>query len=392
MSLKRLFLAHYNGDAREVAQFAKTLRLHGIVPWVDKDGGFTVADDTEAEARRAIREDCFGLLLYASADAFERPFIREIEIDEAKRVQESNPGFVLFAVPREISFADLRRLGTNSFGFDLSRYHTVELPKGTDLDFAHAQVADQVLSRVVRQAALIGRLQLSMQFSTRELLPDQPDDVLCIDATWLYRDEVDGSERSRHLLRGLSSVKKAITKAHGRPRLSIHGSKHLSAAFAFGRVFAPFQMDIRQTPSSVWRTDILASDDLPLSVTVSAVDPTQHRLFVELASGYKNVGEGVDAFIALNQVHLSARLSVKPLDGALTLDNKSCLAMTTRVYTEIERVLQTKRISEIHLFAAVPQSLMMMLGRSFKGMPPVFVYEWDGSQYRLGCSIPGGVI
>ena len=51
-----------------------------------------------------------------------------------------------------------------------------------------------------------------MQYSTREVFPDQPDDVLCIDATSLYRPGVDSSERSRLLLRGLTSVKKAIAK------------------------------------------------------------------------------------------------------------------------------------------------------------------------------------
>ncbi len=392
MTLKRLFLAHYSGDAQEVARLARTLRLHGIVPWVDKDGGFAVADDAELEARRAIREDCFGLLLYASADGFKRPFIRHVEIDEAWKARQANPDFALFAVPRRISFADLTQLSTQSFGLDLARYYTVAIPEGTDLDDAHAQVAEHVLNRVVRRAASDDGWRLSLQYSTREVLPDQPDDVLCIDATTLYRPGMDSNERSGLLLRGLTSVKKAIAKACGRPRLSIHGSKHLSAAFVLGRVFAPFEMDIRQTPDSVWRTDVLVSENLPLSVTVREVDSAQQRLFVELASGYKNISDGVDAFIATDKIHPGARLVVQPLDGALNLDNNSCLAMVARIYMEIERVLQQQGISEIHLFGAVPQSLMIMLGRRFRGMPPVFLYEWDGSRYLPGCWVPGGVL
>ena len=129
-----------------------------------------------------------------------------------------------------------------------------------DLDESCAKVAEHVLDRVVRRGTPDDRLRLSMQYSTREVFPDHPDDVLRIDATSLYRPGVDCSERSRLLLRGLTSVKKAIANASGRPRLSIHGSKHLSAAFAFGRVFAPFSMDIRQTPDSVWRTDVRLPD------------------------------------------------------------------------------------------------------------------------------------
>jgi hypothetical protein len=56
----------------------------------------------------------------------------------------------------------------------------------------------------------------------------------------------------------------------------------------------------------------------------------------------------------------------------------------SKVKSALERVTQTRRISEIHIFAAVPQSFMMMLGRVFKGMPSVQLYEWDGSiSWRL---------
>lgn len=392
VKLKRLFLAHFNGDAQEIALLARMLRLHGVVPWVDKDGGFALADDAELEARRAIREDCFGLLLYASTNAFKRPFIRDVELDEARNAHRANPDFALFAVPRRIGFTDLRELSIQSFGFDISRYHALAVPENSDLNDAFAQIALHVIDRVFRRKVSNDQERLSLQFSTREVLPDQLDDVLCIDATSLYRPGVDTFERSHLLLKSLTSVKKIITKTSGRPRLCIHGSKHLSAAFAFGRVFAPFQMDIRQTPDSVWQTDARPSDDLPLSVTVTEVDSAQPSLFLELASGYKNVGDGVDTLIASHQIHPGARLAVHPIHGALNLDNSSCIAMTTRVYSEIERVLQQKRISEIHLFAAVPQSMMVSLGKMFKGMPPVVVYEWDGTGYIPGCWVPGGVL
>ena len=171
MTLKRLLLAHYHGDADEIAQLARMLRLHGIVPWVDKDGGFAVADDAELEARRAIREDCFGLLLYASANAFARPFIRDVEINEARKTRYADPNFALFAVPRRIDFTDLRQLSTQSFGFDLSQYHTVTIPDGSAFDDSCAQVAQAVVNRVVRQATLDDHGRLSLQYSTAKCYP-----------------------------------------------------------------------------------------------------------------------------------------------------------------------------------------------------------------------------
>jgi len=42
----------------------------------------------------------------------------------------------------------------------------------------------------------------------------------------------------------------------------------------------------------------------------------------------------------------------------------------------------TDQIEQIHLFAAVPQTFMMMLGHSFNALPPVHVYEFDQDAKR----------
>ncbi len=80
--MKGLFLAHHHDDAGEVRELGQALRLYGIRPWIDKDGGFSVGDGAMAEARRAIREDCFGLLVYASHSVLDSAFIRDVEVDE----------------------------------------------------------------------------------------------------------------------------------------------------------------------------------------------------------------------------------------------------------------------------------------------------------------------
>jgi hypothetical protein len=368
------------------------LRLHGIVPWVDKEGGFSIADECESEARRAISQDCFGLLLYATAEAFERPFIRDVEIGEARSRQIVDSDFALFSVPRRMAFSQLTQRSLAGFGFDLSKYHTVSIAEDADLEDSYACVAVHVLERVLRRAYIEGTEHLSLQYSSREVLPDRQDDVLRIDATTLFRSGACPEERSHKLLQALISTKKSIARTFGRPHLHVHGSKHLSTAFLFGRVFAPFEMDIRQTPEAVWRTDMTSFENIAVATKLTHVDPDARRLFVEVAAGYKNVSAGVDEFVAARAVQPGARLQVRPINAPLVLDNSSCSAMVSRVYEEVEQALQACPASEIHLFGAVPQSFMIMLGRRFRGMPPVYVYEWDGSRYALGCWVPGGVL
>jgi hypothetical protein len=391
--MKKLFLAHHSGDAHELWEQATELRLRGIVPWVDKAGGFAIADESEVAARRAIREDCFGLFLYATASVFDRPFIRDVEVNEALKVRQHETKFALFAVPRGISHADLKTDSRRSFGFDLGRYHTVAIPDGTDLQQGWAKVASEVLKRVLASTVPPAPIQqLSLQYSTRELMPPDPHDLLCIDATAFLEGSIVDSAKWQRLTNGLQDVKRAISQICGRPRLRINGSKHLSAAFLFGRVFAPFELDIRQTPTEFWSSDAPIASLQPFTASVQHSSDPQGRLYLEIASGYKNVASGVDALITTTGHVPSVRLRLQPMQGPLNVDNGLCRVMVKQTYAELERVVQTRSISEIHIFAAVPQSFMMMLGREFKGMPPVQLYEWDGSRYTTTSSTPSGVL
>jgi hypothetical protein len=394
MPIKKLFLAHYSGDAQELCEQATELCLRGIIPWVDKASGFTVGDDLGAEARRAIREDCFGLLLYATASIFDRPFIRDVEIDEARKVRARDASFALFAVPRGIGFEQLQTKSLRSFNVDLSLFHTVPIPEGADLYQAWSRVADEVLRKVLLAVPARETLfpQLSLQYSTRELMPHEPNDLLCINATALLGTHSADVVRWNRLLQGLQDVKRAIAQTYGRPRLKVHGSKHLSAAFLFGRVFAPFALDVRQTPTEFWGTDPSVAPMTLFTATVRQDSGSRGILFLEIASRYKNIAAGVDCWIASSGMQPSIRLQLQPSHGPLIVTNELCGAMIAQTYVELERVVQAHTISEIHIFAAAPQAFMMLLGREFKGMPPVQLYEWDGSRYWPSCFIPSGIL
>jgi len=395
MPISKLFLSHYSRYAAEVGEFATELRLRGIVPWVDKDGGFTVGDHSEVEARRAIREDCFGLALYASSEVFERPFIRDVEIDEVKRALRQSDDFIVFALTRSLSFDELARRSVESFGLDLSPYHTYRVSDG-DLE-SFGRIAAEIVTRVLRSTAPASPTTLRLQFSTREVMPDDPLDVLCINAVSLLGDAPSDDGAWLRTLAGLQDVKAAIAGILGRPRLAVGGSKHLTAAFMFGRVFAPFELDIRQTPTDWWSTDCRAAPP-PLATTLSTREAGAPALVVEVVGRYKDVGAGVDEYFrtAGTQAPI-ARLHLEATNPPLNIDNAMCRGIATQTYDEIEKALlalsrRGTPAHEIHLFVSAPQSFMMMLGREFKGMPAAVLYEWTGEQYVRTCRLPGGVL
>ena len=74
------------------------------------------------------------------------------------------------------------------------------------------------------------------------------------------------------------------------------------------------------------------------------------------------------------------------------VDNELCRAMAGQAYAEIEAAMRERRFSSVHLSAPAPQAFMVMLGREFKGMPPVHLHEWTAARYVESCVVPGAVL
>lgn len=334
MAPEKLFIAYSSRNAEEVHALADELRLRGIVPWVDKQGGLKVGDHSEAEACRAICEDCFGLLLYASRDVFDSAFVRDVELHEARLVKAQTPEFLLFAVPSEIDFGSLRKLSYSQYGIDLSVYHSVPVDSGSILE-SQGHVAAEVMVRFLSDRLRHEVSSIDLQFSTRELMPDEPNDLLRIDGTSLIGQDPCSESDWTRLTRALRDVKAQVAALSGRPRLRVHGSKHLTAAFIFGRVFAQFDIEIRQTPFDYWKTDLGADSASPFEVLVERNETGAPILFFEIRSGVKNVRGGVDAYIGSHDIAPRLRLQLSPKHRLLNVDNQICRQMADQASTRL---------------------------------------------------------
>jgi hypothetical protein len=392
VSVKELFLCHHSVAASQVYQMATELRLRGIVPWVDKQrGGFKVGDSSPEEARRVILEDCFGLLLYATPGVLRRWFIREIEIPAAKEAKQRDPTYVLTAFARGVGFSTLSKQSKAQLGVDLGEFHGISSRRNLT-DRARRPDWIRMAVEVLRKWLSLqpGRPGISLQFSTRQLFPDNDDDLLRIDATEFLVSDPLSMDKWDAVRQGLLDVQSEITHRFGRPRIYVHGSKHLTAAFLFGRVFARNPLDIRQTPTAVWSSDTPPTPVEPFTAALCVPEGHDRSLFVEIASGHKNIAEGVDDVICGSVGTHPARLSLRPADGPLAVDNALCVAMTRQAYLEIERAMAATGAGSIHLFVAAPQAFLMMLAQCFAGMPEAHLYEWDSERYIKSCVVPAG--
>ena len=393
--LEELFLCHSSGDAPEIQMLAEELRLRGVAPWVDKEGGFQVGDQNAGEAERAIDEDCFGLLLYATPEAFSSDFVRQVEVRRAVRRIEEDPSFVLFAVPRRMSFGELSERSIETFGIDLASYSSRRIDDedrevGRLLRERIGVVADEVLDKVLQRSCERGVTSvLQMQFSTRERLADEPADVLRVDVEGLLKgisDQASRQEAWERVHEGLLAVKRQISRHFGRPQLKVHGSKHLTAAFVLGYVFPSTVCELEvRTKRGYWSTD---GEPTPKNLLVSNIsDGTvgSENIYVELSTGDKVVRDAVRRHVQRTQVSPLKYLRFTPgpdITSAPYMTNADACAIVQQVRSELNRAISDFGISEVHIFAAIPQGLAMMIGYNLNAMPPVQLYEYDGSKYR----------
>jgi hypothetical protein len=386
--MKQLFLSHCSRHAEEIAALARELRFRGVRPWVDKQGGFLVADESAASADRAICEECLGFLLYATEDVFDRDFIREHEVPPALKMKQRDEAYLLFAVPRNLEFERLRQCSVQAFGADFSQFHT--RPVNGDLSevqFDLRTLASDVTTKVLRLSTVGINGSVRIQFSTRELAPVEDDDVLTIDGSEAYAQQ-NSSKLFEAFLLGLRDSKRALSARYGRPRLQVHGFKHLSAAFLFGRVFQPFDITVRQTPAEYWALDCEAGTQRVLDAETSIL-PAATELAVQISSRHKDLTPSVNE--AMGGMPFN-RLILRPCSAPLDVDEAIGAAMVRDCYRAIEREIASHPVIRIHVFAAAPQAVLMGLGKKFAGTPETLVYDYNGSTYDSPKLIPGGVL
>jgi len=392
VTLPQLFLCHHNAYAREVAELATLLRLRGVVPWVDKErGGFNVGDDSPEEARRVIRTECFGLLLYATSRVFDRWFVREIELRAALAKKRADPAFVITSFARRITFRKLSELSKAQLGSDVAKFHGISCSHPSNPVQRHADQSRMATEALRKWLASHEPTQpVSLQFSTRQVFPDESNDLLRVDATDYLRSAPFDPRRWGVVFEGLIAIEREFAARFGRLRIAVHGSKHLTAAFLFGRVFARYPLDIRQTATDVWSGDVQPAQVQPFLVSRQNADFHDQTLVVLIASGAKNLDPRVNQLLDMDPVWHPSRLTLIPVDGPLVVDNALCLAMVNQAYTEIERALATAAFRSVHLFVAAPQSFIMLLAQMWAGLPTTHLYEWDNGCYVQSCVIGGG--
>jgi hypothetical protein len=386
----KVFVSHWSGDSEDVKALNGELRLHGIFPWVDKDGGFRLGDDTQTAVRHVLEREASGLLLYATKTALSRKFITRLEIESAIRIKERNPNFMLVVIACGIGFNEISTWALENFGFDLANFHSHVIPRGVPrgaLGSHFQQIAVLATNKILHTAAqdVESKGYLSMQFLTRGAPLPTSSDRLVIDASWLIEGAPCSPERWGMVHASLLNVKKSITKEIGLLPLRFHGFRHLTGAFLLGRVFARPSGFIIETQQNgeYWSTNSPLLEDEPLKVQRDGGSVESEALFVEISTGDKMVADGVRRLVQAGiKPHAILRLVPKAgLDSTAVKSNAMASSIAVQVRSEVSKALIDCPVSSVHIFAAVPHSVATFIGYELNAFPPIHLYEYDGLNY-----------
>ena len=87
---------------------------------------------------------------------------------------------------------------------------------------------------------------------------------------------------------------------------------------------------------------------------------------------------------ASNQIPM-ASLRLQPKEGLVrgfVRDGAMAVALVDEIRREIVAAISSRPVREVHLFGAVPQGLMLLLGHQFPPHLTVNLYEYDGVTYN----------
>ncbi len=385
--MNKLFLAHHSDYADEVAFLADELRLRGVSPWLDEQGGLEVGDQNEEEIRRAICDQCWGFLLYCTPSIFDRKFITEVEVPAALGAREGNPAYRLITVPRGITVNDLSTRSFDSWGRNLTQWqvtrHLEQLPtEATDsMALAHGLqcIAQECLSSRLRslRSKLDDSATLELEMYTRPAVMTAAD--LVVDATQILggpgAPPVGSWER---FASALADIKACSVRVDSLSTIRLTGSWHITAGLAFGFAFRTSALPpvtVNQHGAS-WRSDGPLGQ-VPQVVTESE-DYSSTDLVVALSVS-RDVTKGMRRYLADNHIHPRAMIRISPEAGPCQSSVQNAAqarAIAASTTDAVKQAVDRYGAGTIHLFTAAPQALAVLVGRHLSALPPIQLYEW----------------
>ena len=384
------FVSYRRSRLEECTRLVAGLRERGIPTWRDVDDLRT--EPTETELRRVLSDDSVAsAILWISPETADSPIIRKVEAPIALDRHARQDGF--FVVPVAAGglgyeeAAEAIRTGTSIV--DVGRWNIVKL----DSDPAGQADVAEVANRVLRQrlqsidAASPADVPLRIALNTRQSVGHQPGTALTLDWSHRFggvqRREAGKDDWQERLLPSLDDVVESIQRFVPHRRLLAGGLCCLPAATALGyHLMATSGINVaweQRMPDGTTQHWSLAAPAEESGFSWSTVDGSIDATdLAVLVSVNNDVSQAVAASSEeTGPFRVYVHIKMKDSGVGSVLDTPGQATDVARKTAAAVRKTRTEYhiTGRIHLFAAVPAGLAMLVGQLLNTLGPVQTYE-----------------
>ena len=377
--MKPVFLSYSRKNVKGVQEIADTLSAGGIRIWQDIESLTT--GNTDEQIRKAIQEECAVFFLYITNESVESEFIREVEIKEALNKSKRDKTFhIVPLIDMPLAKANQKLQGI-MLG-DISRYNGVIIHDGETLSEVSSKIRKILLKAIIKRPA---DQDFVISLMTYSRTPGNIQPQLDLDWSRLsFSDKImSDTIWKTHLLPALKDVKDVLLNA-GVMEIRLFAKATLSAGIAFGYVFkreTGFKIIINQG-EQLWTS--LERPEKPSGLRISEesrnIGSTNLVVNLSITSSIDNsLGNYIDA----QKLSLRAELFCEPEEGPSrdSVPNHSVAsAMAWEIGNAIRDAKNKYKITDIHIFGAMPLGLAVLIGSELNACGRIHLYEFNKSE------------
>jgi hypothetical protein len=400
-----VFLSYKREDAEEVKYLQQQLKVRGVRAWRDvTDLG--LGGSTKDEITRAIDQESDGFVIYITPQCLKSDFIWDVEVPAALKRRERDQAFNIIPIFRGVSGIEVKRFCAAHSLPSLTDFNGVSLP---DSSTGESKLFNDELGKVAeRTLRATFNLRLRRVGADRDrnyepciclktfpYEPSTPSLDLDLDWTGLFKskDEVPTDEEWEEILfPALQDVKNVLSAKIPSRRLHVFVQAILPVAFTLGFTFAAnahFTL-LLEGNHGTWSSGGVPSEQPPLRVLNYDDNGNAHVAVVEIAVS-RATAQGAAQSLSSSGLsykhHIRFELPNGPDSISGVKDASQALAMSQQIGQELRRLCDSRGVSQVHLFAALPAALAVMVGHQFNALRAVTLYHFIPPAYVRVCTL-----
>jgi CBASS immunity sensor of nucleotide second messenger signals/TIR domain-containing protein len=387
------FLSYAREDAKEVKYLQQQLKVRGVRAWRDVTN-LALGGSNKDEIIYAIEQEADAFVLYVTRESLASDFTWDIEVPTALSRWDRDHAFNIVPILHGVTFGELEQHCVAHSLRSLKEFNGVSLPEkatgATDEEFNRQlrQIAKRILEATLalrlRRVGADRKYEPCLYLRTYTYQP--PTDSLDLDLNWTElfpgKDELPTEkEWDEILLPALDDVKNVLSERTSSRRLHMFVQAHLPAAFALGFAFpsaAHFTLML-EGRHGTWSTEGSASSSDPLHYLAYEYSGDAHVAVMEIAIS-RDTASGVTKSIPTLGIsykhHIRFDLQGGPDYLSGVQDASQALAMSHQIGRELRRLHDRKGVSHMHLFAALPAALAVMVGHQMNALGAISLYHF----------------